>query len=173
MNDNKEPVFLQALMDRAYFRWRNNKDAAGQVSGYPLSPWAKHPYRTFVNSLGGLEKKAVLVGNLNYQIENGGFHQWCENEYVVCADDLVVGVLDVIANSCVNEKAKKVVNEISDMVSKVHRIWKEVDHRVDDFLNHPDYDELDRLDTRFYEINKQFLSICEAYLVKRFVEGDL
>ena len=57
---------IQDLMNTAYERWQKNDD------------WSKDDFRV---SLDAWEKIAVHTGNLNYQVENGGFSQWYFNNY--------------------------------------------------------------------------------------------
>lgn len=55
----------QNLMDQAYAKW----DARTTN------------YNEFVDSLPKNERCAVLLGNMNYQVCNGGWIQWCDNGY--------------------------------------------------------------------------------------------
>jgi hypothetical protein len=56
----------QELMNKAYANWKTNEKMNSQE---------------FFESLSELEKTAVALGNLNYQVGNGGFMQWEENGY--------------------------------------------------------------------------------------------
>ena len=67
MKDTKKD-FHQALMDSAYNKWGKNKE------------WNKSQ---FFNHLDYLERIAVALGNLNYQVGNGGFIQWEDNSYKI------------------------------------------------------------------------------------------
>jgi len=69
--DNSE---IQRLMTTAYNRWEKR---------------AYMTYEQFVESLPLREKMAVVFGNLNYQVHNGGFLQWDDNGYSVCSPFLV------------------------------------------------------------------------------------
>lgn len=57
----------QDLMDDAYKLWRTQFPEQG--------------YDYFFNELTPLLRKAVALGNLNYQVGNGGFFQWADNGY--------------------------------------------------------------------------------------------
>lgn len=61
----------QEIMDKAYVKF-------GNVG-----------YAEFVDSLDEKEGLAVLAGNLNYQVGNGGFYQWYSNEYNLGLNRLV------------------------------------------------------------------------------------
>lgn len=58
----------QELMDKAYNRW-----ADGEFKSLSL--------KDFFEKLPVLEQTAVALGNLNYQVGNGGFYQWEDNGY--------------------------------------------------------------------------------------------
>lgn len=55
---------FQAIMNKAY-------------EGYKPSM----RYKDFLRSLDAKTAGLVALGNLNYQVENGGFHQWYSNGY--------------------------------------------------------------------------------------------
>lgn len=57
----------QLLMNRAYSKWDDDVVA----------------YSDFIDQLPIEERFAVLLGNLNYQVCNGGFGQWVGNGYAV------------------------------------------------------------------------------------------
>jgi len=61
--------FHQELMDQAYAKWKSE----GGIK--------EMGYNEFVDSLPKNEQYAVLLGNLNYQVCNGGWIQWCDNGY--------------------------------------------------------------------------------------------
>lgn len=76
MSAEKNPVW-QGLMDEAYARWQEGGDLHGKSS------------RDFIAALPPLHRYAVMLGNLNYQVHNGGFNQWVDNGYAVVAEDLI------------------------------------------------------------------------------------
>lgn len=59
---------MQDLMNAAYKRWK--VDPTLRQDGF----WA---------TLSAQERRAVFTGNLNQQVENGGFAQWMDNGYGV------------------------------------------------------------------------------------------
>jgi len=97
----------QVLMDEAYDEWQKNRDR-----------WS---YSDFINNLDDLHRKAVLIGNLNYQVENGGFKQWDFNGYSEFIDE----VLDII------KEFAEAKSEYHDIGMKVYNIVDE----VREFLN--------------------------------------
>lgn len=56
-----EMMVWQGLMDQAYAKW--------QADG------KKWSYRQFLANLDAVERKAVILGNFNYQVCNGGLQQ--------------------------------------------------------------------------------------------------
>lgn len=67
LHDEKEKVSIhQQLMDSAYELCQKHKN------------WDKDD---FFDHLDYIQKVAVALGNLNYQVENGGFSQWGFNGY--------------------------------------------------------------------------------------------
>lgn len=69
-------VTWQLLMDKAYDTWQG-------------SGWS---YGEFLSTLDAKSRQAVLLGNMNYQIHNGGVTQWVDNGYGCYANE----VLDIL-----------------------------------------------------------------------------
>lgn len=90
----------QYLMDKAHDLWEKHRD------------WT---YRDFVSHLSPLRKDAVLIGNFNYQIENGGFLQWDWNGYSEYSGD-IFRILDEF--SAYSPEAAKLANEVSSLINK-------------------------------------------------------
>ena len=65
---NKEKIDIhQQLMDEAYEEWQKHAET-----------WDKD---VFFDHLDFIHRVAVALGNLNYQVRNGGFAQWHDNGY--------------------------------------------------------------------------------------------
>ena len=73
----------QTLMDSAYNRESEYAKTSEEIS------WSTS--HMLMNAT-ELEKTAVLLGNLNYQVENGGFPQWIDNGYCTA----YAGVLEAL-----------------------------------------------------------------------------
>ena len=67
----------QMLMDKAYKDESNRSKDGGE--------WC---YNRMLKEATELERFAVVIGNLNYQVENGGFSQWIGNGYCTSYSDL-------------------------------------------------------------------------------------
>jgi len=121
----------QKIMDSAYEKYTSN-----------LS------YEDFVRQLNHIERTAVLTGNLNYQVENGGFIQWHHNAYSSCADELFSVLKSIKAPS-----ANTVLEVIGDVLS-----------RFDEISDHQENVSFNDLDKRYDAIAGEFLADVESYL---------
>lgn len=119
----------QELMIEAYDQWKENQD------------WSSDE---FVSRLDYAHRVAVLTGNLNYQVENGGFDQWHFNGYSKHSDQLQNVLLQMETET---------THRVANMVRTARR-------RLEDDRSCED------LDTEFYDINYQLLIDVEAYLQK-------
>lgn len=63
--ETKKVDIVQSLMDSAYATWEGKG-------------WSREE---FLYEISSIERKAVVLGNLNYQVHNGGFVQWVDNNY--------------------------------------------------------------------------------------------
>lgn len=122
---------MQAIMDTAYEKFT---DAMRQ--------------KDFYACLTEEEAKVVFIGNLNYQVTNGGFMQWYDNGYHVG----VKGLLNTLVELDTAE-AKKVAGLVRSCMRRMESVGDE-DESVD----------LSDLDDEFYEINEIVLSQVEARL---------
>lgn len=92
---------------------------------------------------------AVYLGNLNYQVRNGGFDQWVGNGYVVCSDELIP----------VLQKLPKIGPEIAAIVTHVAQKSKKGRKS-----SHSMYKKLD-LDLLYYERETELLREIESLLM--------
>lgn len=97
MTEEKHPVF-QGLVTAAYKRWSDVGDLRGKK------------YWEFLMSLEAKQNQAVLLGNLNYQIGNGGFRQWVDNGYGTEIDN-VLAVLGEVGTA----NAHKVIGMLESL----------------------------------------------------------
>jgi len=158
----KQPIF-QGLMDEAYERWKENEG------------W---DYKAMLANCTAEERMAVILGNLNYQVCNGGFRQWVDNGYALHLRD-AVPLLEKVGT----ENALKVVEMLRQLDD--HIDYNKEDRGWDDYWKRPephpyfgrdDYyeDEEDSegeviaesLDDGFYAINEQLLDEIEEFLAK-------
>ena len=136
----------QTLMDSAYAKY---------TSELSSEAWMK--------LLTPSEKKAVVLGNFNYQVENGGVIQWIDNGY--CMD--IVDLISVLKEMN-TENSKKVVKFLKKVLPKI-------DLEQDRIGCMGDYTFGKRLQSgktflKFEEeysaMSDSFLSECEEFLKK-------
>lgn len=140
---------FQATMDRAYDRWQANQGMTQQA---------------FWDQLDADERIAVFCGNLNYQVENGGFAQWFDNGY---ATDETLGFLLRFTGTHSGE-AMKAVNQIlyefSHAVARcgldLNDGWRNMDEEDAEWF----MDLIDPLNDRFYKVNEAWVAEVEAIL---------
>ncbi len=128
----------QNTMNTAYEKWQ----AAGDIS-----------YESFVSNLTEAERTAVLLGNLNYQVCNGGFRQWIDNGYVV-AGKSVVDVLCVINTTLTLDLADRIIKLLK--LANVG-VFDDIDDTEDKFLND--------LDDWYYSHHDEWLAIFSDFVV--------
>ena len=155
----KEKDIHQALMDFAYEKWQKNRD------------WS---YEKFIDSLSYIEKVAVLTGNLNYQVENGGFMQWITNGYVSKYSELF-DILDKICNffdELKNEEYSDVVLKVKTYVDEVVTLYKDYMQITNDYVKDGIYNMVSEL---CRNIEREFgfnVPLCvEEEIYKVIVDG--
>lgn len=143
----------QQIMDAAYSRWQAQQNMSQEQFWSTLNP---------------IDKLAVLTGNLNYQVENGGFTQWWGNRYATKAN------VEFLVRACetMNTRASLVVK---DLLDEFRRILVGADCRPDEWykgaLSSETSDEwdfvcaaLNNLDGRYYAVNATFMADVEERL---------
>ena len=147
----------QVLMDRAYKKWTDG-----------LS------HDEFRATLDNEEKVAVHFGNLNYQVENGGFQQWYGNQFytpevmqylmVMCRDVLPQNeTIKIVSGMLLN--VNKVLTEIkkSREVQNTYLSWDEEYSECKGEIDSL-YKELEIYNNQYYDCNKVLLETVEIYL---------
>ena len=102
----------QQLMNAAYDKWQEQGrkcEATSKAAGDVVArSWT---YAQFLRELSVAERRAVMLGNLNYQVENGGFAQWVDNGY---ASDSGSELLDILPE--MGEASKKVCDLVRSVL---------------------------------------------------------
>lgn len=128
------------LMDEAYKWWNSRRDSQGYdwfIYNLPRDDW----------------RAAVLLGNLNYQVENGGFEQWHYNGY-----------------SSQYARVRVLVEQIdNDVLQLLDAFMKLVDKGLLDYDSGEFDDETAQtvclaFDCTYYGINEKFLNSCNQFL---------
>lgn len=137
----------QDLMDRAYDKWQENKG------------WS---YRQFLASLDARERKAVVLGNFNGQVLNGGLCQWVENGYASGSGRELLDLLADIGTPLARRVRGIVVSVLVHVDLTVEKGGCFDNYWVDD----PEefVDELDELTNDYFELSDDFESEVEDFL---------
>ena len=96
---------IQSLMDEFYDGWRRD-DNSGK------SKWEVLAGFTPTHQI------AVIFGNLNYQVENGGISQWIYNGYFSDDADKLIGYLKIGAES--DERCRTILEKITVLEQYAH-----------------------------------------------------
>ena len=144
----------QQLMDEAYDKWRNNKN------------W---DYNEFVDELDIKHALAVLTGDLNYQVKNGGFSQWYFNDYASEAQRLLTLLSfykeePVIAEVIqLVEKAVRIIDEYEIGIIRVTSKRDYYAYEIEE-LNNEMQDKCDELTDKYFKITNEFMKVMEKIL---------
>lgn len=166
---------LQATMDAAYDRWQANRE---------MKP------KDFLESLSAKESFAVRIGNLNYQVENGGFSQYWGNSYAMHGSiGAVVDYCTLIvawsrSQPSILADALAAAAEVLHLVTRAAEIiGTDVDPNKrratsggrgywddeEDENEGVDADlEAAGLDRKYYAVNDAWMNLAEAYFVATF-----
>lgn len=146
-------------------------------------------YKYFLRKLTPTELRAVLLGNLNYQVENGGFAQWVCNGYGCVAERVIEFLkecwgwtrgearLEAKRTGREYSPAWMAVEAVGGMVTIIELFLevgaeKSDDKQLNDKLDEADVDHIcAQLDTSFYALGDQFKREVEKWL-KHLVEED-
>jgi hypothetical protein len=136
---------MQTLMNQAYARWQ----------ALEHQQWSQED---FWDQLDSKERFAVFLGNLNHQVQNGGFLQWWSNGY---ATPETFGYIKRACNRIGTDSAKQVGN----MVTCAEDICEE--YNAGEVSWRDMNDTFSSLDPIFYAICDQFIADAEAYLTQQ------
>lgn len=159
---------IQELMNEAYDKWQKG--------------WSRSDFLEYVKkNLSEEHYIAVIFGNLNYQVENGGFNQWDFNGYSEDLDDLLYYIKEIPG-----EESKTVEDLLlefkkckEDRDNKMHASDYNLPYELHDHLY--EIQELIReefhllirdLDDAYYEVNEKFLENLNKYLERRLKHGN-
>lgn len=152
----------QTLMNESYQLWTDEK-------GFT--------YENFLleveENLSENHLNAVITGNLNYQVENGGFRQWYDNGYYASIDRLVEFFTKNFKD---NEIIKKIIYILEDVHEDIE--WAERGKLACKRCNYELYeykeffiesfedklcDLLEKYDNRYYGISEDLMKILEDF----------
>ena len=143
--------------------------------GYPLfekimrKAYNKYPKTNdvpFFSVLTPREKEVVALGNLNYQVENGGFTQWVDNGY--CSRESTTALFSFLKSLGTVEADK-----VTKMIRKVCKyVNLDAEHKgcLGGYLKDEGYEPTELFDeftSQFYKINNILLDSAEEFLSNR------
>ncbi|MCK9541063.1 MAG: DMP19 family protein [Novosphingobium sp.] len=154
------PSIHQNLMDEAYDLYQKPEN----------ENWSEQEFLDNLPSQA--HKDAVVLGNLNYQVENGGFLQWWDNGYGERDYNyLVTTLLPSIGTETANvvkdlvKQSKKNLESIKNTEQDLQWGHYSTDEEADAAQEEIDNLYADNsLDYKYYEINKTFLDDVANYL---------
>lgn len=141
----------QEVMNKAYDRWQK----------------VNCSQRTFWDSLSNRECVAVFVGNMNYQVCNGGWDQWHGNGYSECAPALNK-ILKAIGPN--GQKVAELMRQALPRSKRIEKIMRKSQSRNAEYIAEGIARELEPLDKAYYQINAALLFDLEC--VVRLNEDD-
>lgn len=154
-----EKSIHQELMNKAYSLWQTEDGKKLNYSNF---------LDLVLKDLGEIYFNAVITGNLNYQVENGGFSQWHYNDYSIVLDDLIA----FFESFKENKTIKTLVNILNDVDGNL-KWFDEGIECVKDLYDYKEfftekleeelYNNFSSLDERYYEINEELNKILEEY----------
>jgi len=149
---------MEHLMDMAYNMWSSDHSMGKEDF------WLRLDYP---------ERIAVFIGNLNYQVENGGFMQWHDNGYSTCGEDIIRILTTVGGCDEVIRLVRHALGEIRKYEEENAYIESDFDELAYNILE----EKLSKLDIAFYEVNTVMLTHVETYLedltIKSFLQGEI
>ena len=140
---------LEAVMSKAYKKWEGKS-------------WS---YEDFLMELDANERDVVVIGNLNYQVCNGGFSQWAGNDY----DEGIVFLERALGkiNTKEAKRASEMARTVTDMKSGAEK-GSGYDGWGDDMSEREqdvDYETCNEFDNEFYKFNELLLEQAQEVLV--------
>jgi len=133
-----EYLKFQATMTKAYEGYTEKMDLKDFYAS--LNPWTR---------------SVVAFGNLNYQVENGGFSQWHDNGYYVGLDAILHGLIRLDT-----PEAGEMLNLIQSARDRLHYLDKLDEDEDDNWAG----SKLDTLDSAFYALAPKVLQQIEDSL---------
>jgi len=168
---SEERTVHQDMMDKAYELWNDSEESKKMSYSKFLDKVSKE--------LGENYFYAVITGNMNYQVENGGWKQWEGNRYSISIGDLIRFFNQDFFKEFVEIKTlSRLLDDVEESFEWYKRGNKEID-RVDSNYQDIWYDimlealdeEFDRnlesYDEAYYDIASKVVEILEKYFVQK------
>jgi len=170
---------IQELMNEVYDAWNKQdneiRDQIKKTKSYEeqrelrKKMWSQ---RDVLEQFSEKHRLAVMAGNLNYQVCNGGFLQWHDNEYSELEEELMEALRKVGTPLCMMMKAhieeyqtrREDAEDDNSYYSGLS--WAGEDEDDEDYYEEEEEYEAETgdLDTSFYKINEKFILEVEAFI---------
>lgn len=155
-----ECPFWEKLNDSAYARWQGEENKAKS-------------YEDVLDECLPEERFAMLLGNLNSQVLNGGFCQWVDNGYAAQADTVlrVLARIDTDSTKAVSEMIKRIkLHFKTDVENKgcMNSYWI---HEWEGEEMPEGHAVAEDCDEEYYSLNDQFEEDIEKWLTVTYA-GD-
>jgi hypothetical protein len=129
----------QTLMTAAYQAWGDGMS-----------------YMGFLDELDGTSRRAVVFGNLNREVHNGGFDQWHDNGYSEAGEFLLRSLEKMTGPAAL--KVKGIMEKVFVQIH-IHE-QKEADWEEAEDM------DFDTLDIEYYTVADAFLKEAESFFLK-------
>jgi hypothetical protein len=163
-----KPDFIQDHMNAAYARWQQDDN-----------DW---DYEDFLEQCSKVERACVIVGNMNYQVENGGWGQWDGNGYSVTLGELK-NLFEDMPESELTKKMIRMLESVEDSLPTddfrngyCQCDFEEgedgedelVGDECDQCAGQPDDYTLRKESDKYYEFNEALLMEVDEYLKGKY-----
>lgn len=130
----------------------------------------KWSLKDFYFNLEPLTKKAVALGNLNYQVRNGGFRQWIDNGYAIASKDTIHYIVKELTTIKGCSQLKKGLNLTLKALSFDINKIEHPEFDTEEYNKYQDEIEylqkkLDKLDIEYYKLDN-IEKEMEQYLIE-------
>lgn len=142
--------------------WDNLIEEANALDNNTLT------YEELLHQLNTKQREALLLANLNYQIQNGGIQQWVENGYATAFPTLQI-TLNNIGTPLAQEVTTRLETFVEAHVDQGQRKKRGFLHNY--WLNEHEEDETrntdqEAFDDWYYKIDDAFMAEIEEYLAR-------
>lgn len=175
ISKNQKHDAWQQVMDRCYDAWPTVKKEHWDGEEYD----DECSYAEFIESLSEEDARLVVLGNLNYQVTNGGFSQWVYNEYSDFIDLALAATADIGTPSA--KRLHDLLLEVDGTLSYYEGAMKDIHEAVKydypaldeakeeimEMLQDKMHDALGAYDDEYYEFNEQLVVEINQWLMDK------
>lgn len=162
MTETNTKSVHQELMNKAYELWKKEENKKLKYSDF---------LDLILKELGEIYFHAVITGNLNYQVCNGGFNQWHDNGYSKVIDE-IIDFFNMISNKhktilTVLDILNEFNEELCWMEDGIQEAKKSLSYEYKQFfeekLEENFFERIEKIDHMYYDINEELEKVLEDY----------